>query len=158
VSVGSCPATLGTGFYKKIMRTESGNHYRGGRQRGVSLVAAIFVLVVLAALGGYIASISVFQHAGSTLSMQQVRASAAAAAGVDWGIYYVRSNDSCAGATNFTIGQFTVTQDSCTLYAVTEGASSYNVFDLRYSASTTGSSFGSSDFASSSHRAMVVGP
>ncbi len=142
----------------KLISPRKGKPRWPGRQRGVSLVAAIFVMVTLAALGGYIASISVFQHAGSTLSMQGSRASAAAASGVDWGIWYVRTNDICAGATSFAIGQFTVAQDSCTEYSVTEGASSYKVFDLQYTASTTGSSFGSSDFASSSHRTMVVGP
>ncbi len=115
-------------------------------------------MVILAALGGYIASITVFQHTGTTLSVQTARAHAAAASGIEWGIWYVRTNDVCAGATSFTIGQFTVTQDSCSATAVTEGTSTYNVFDLQYTASSTGSSFGNNGFASRSRRAMVVGP
>ena len=140
------------------MRLEIRNPRRLGRQRGVSLVAAIFVMVVLAALGGYIASITVFQQVGTTLSLQSARARAAAFSGVDWGVWYVRTNDVCVGSASFTIGQFTVTQDSCTEYSVTEGVSTYKLFNMQYTASTTGSSFGSSDYASRTQRAMVLGP
>ena len=131
---------------------------RWQRQRGVSLVGAIFVMVLLAALASYIATVSVFQHSGTALSVQSARALAAASSGLEWGIWYVRNNNSCAGPTNFTIGQFTVTQSSCNATAVTEGVSSYNIFELRYTASSTGRSFGNPDFASRTVRATVVGP
>lgn len=135
--------------------------YRSARfktQRGVSLIGAIFVMVILAALGSYIATITVFQHTGTALSLQSARALAAAQSGVDWGIWYVRTNNSCAGSTSFTIGQFTVVQNACTATAVTEGVTGYNIFELQYTASSTGLAFGDPAFASRTLHATVVGP
>lgn len=131
---------------------------RFSRQRGISLVAVIFVMVILAALGGYLVSVTVFQQAATIFSLQGARALAAASSGIEWGVWYVRTNDACAGATSFTIGQFTVTQNSCSATSITEGVSTYNVFELQYTASSTGSSFGNSDFASRTLRATVLGP
>ena len=127
-------------------------------QSGVSLVGAIFVMVMLAALGSYIATITVFQHTGTVLSLQSARALAAADSGIDWGIWYVRSNNACAGSANFSVGQFTVVQDNCTSTAVTEGVTSYNIFELQFTASSSGLTFGDPAYASRTLYATVVGP
>ena len=130
------------------------------RQRGVSLIAAIVVVVILAALAGFIASISVFQHSGNTLSLQNSRALAAARSGIEWGIWYVRNNNTCPSnpGASFTVGQFSVSMDSCSRDDVTEGISSYRIFRLEYSASSSGLSFGNPAYASRTLTATVLGP
>lgn len=57
------------------------------RLRGFALVSAIFILVVLAALGGFIATVATTQHAGSALDVMSARAYQAARAGVEWGLF-----------------------------------------------------------------------
>ena len=54
---------------------------RPDRQRGFTVVTAIFLLVVLAALGGFIATISTTQHIGSALDVSGARAYQAARSG-----------------------------------------------------------------------------
>jgi MSHA biogenesis protein MshP len=62
---------------------------RARRQTGFALVTAIFLLVVLAALGAFLVSISATQHAASALDVQGARAYQAARAGIEWGAYQV---------------------------------------------------------------------
>lgn len=59
--------------------------------RGFAIVSAIFILVVLAALGAFIVNVSTNQQIGSALDVQGVRAYQAARAGVEWGVYQVQS-------------------------------------------------------------------
>ncbi|MEM7210203.1 MAG: hypothetical protein AAF434_20445 [Pseudomonadota bacterium] len=129
------------------------------KQRGVSLIAAIFVIVTLSTLGALIASISVLQHNGAALSMQSARALAAASAGVEWGIWFVRTNDHCEtnpANSSFTVGQFTVSQTLCDDISVTEGVTTYTVYELEFTASSTGLSFGDPGYASRTLYATVI--
>lgn len=72
---------------------------RINRCRGFALVTAIFLLVVLAALGAFIVTVSTTQQVGAALDVQGVRAYYAARAGVEWGLYRVRVDGlSCAPA------------------------------------------------------------
>lgn len=59
--------------------------------RGFAIVSAIFILVVLAALGAFMVSVSTSQQIGSALDVQGVRAYQAARAGIEWGLYTVQS-------------------------------------------------------------------
>ena len=59
------------------------------RQRGVSIVTAIFLLVVLAMLGAFMLSVTSLQQASSQLDVQGARAYHAARAGVEWGAWQV---------------------------------------------------------------------
>ena len=70
------------------------------RLRGFAIVTAIFILVVLAALGAFVVNISTSQHIGSALDVQGVRAYQAARAGIEWGLYQVQSTP----AYNFSYG------------------------------------------------------
>jgi MSHA biogenesis protein MshP len=76
------------------------------RQRGFTLVSAIFLLVVIAALGTFAVTISTTQHQTSTLDIQGARAYQAARAGVEWGIFQVLRNP--AGITCSTAGSANV--------------------------------------------------
>lgn len=55
--------------------------------RGFSLVSAIFLLVILGALGVAIMNISTVQHTASALDLLGARAYQAARAGIEWGLY-----------------------------------------------------------------------
>lgn len=84
------------------------------RMRGFAIVSAIFILVVLAALGAFIVNISSSQQVGSALDVQGVRAYHAARAGIEWGLHRQLQGGSCAGVTSFipaagTLSAFTVT-------------------------------------------------
>ncbi len=57
------------------------------RIRGFASVSAIFILVVLAALGAFIVNVSTSQQIGSAIDVQGVRAYQAARAGIEWGLY-----------------------------------------------------------------------
>ena len=70
------------------------------RPRGFAIVSAIFILVVLGALGAFIVNISTNQQTGSALDIQGVRAYQAARAGIEWGIYQVQATP----AYNFSYG------------------------------------------------------
>ena len=72
--------------------------------RGFVLVSAIFILVVLAALGAFIMNISINQHIGSALDVQGVRAYQAARSGLEWGLYQIESTP----AYNFSYGSGTL--------------------------------------------------
>jgi MSHA biogenesis protein MshP len=64
---------------------------RPGKLRGFAIVSAIFILVVLAALGAFIVNISSSQQIGSALDVVGVRAYQAARAGIEWGMYRVQA-------------------------------------------------------------------
>lgn len=61
-------------------------------QRGFAMVTAVFILVVLAALGAFILTVSSTQQAGSALDIQGARAYQAARAGIEWGVFQVTRN------------------------------------------------------------------
>ena len=87
----------------------------GGTCRGFSIVAAIFLLVALAALGAAIVIVSTTQQVGSALDVQGARVYQAARAGIEWGAYKQKRLSSCAASTSFafptapTLGGITVT-------------------------------------------------
>jgi MSHA biogenesis protein MshP len=57
------------------------------REHGFAIVSAIFLLVVLAALGGFIATVATTQHIGSALDVMGARAYQSARAGTEWGLF-----------------------------------------------------------------------
>lgn len=59
------------------------------RQQGFALVAAIALVVVLAALAGFVASLTGAQSADGQLSRSAQRVERAAQSGLEWGAYQV---------------------------------------------------------------------
>lgn len=57
----------------------------GRRQAGFSLVMAIFLIVVLAALAAFAVQIAMAQYETANVELLEARAQAAAAAGIEWG-------------------------------------------------------------------------
>jgi MSHA biogenesis protein MshP len=111
-------------------------------QRGFSLVSAIFLLVVIAALGVFAVTLSTTQQQSAALDVLGARAYQAARAGIEWGAYQVISNPAAicspGGASNpvampgapSTLSVFTV-DVSCWGYApVSEAAHTVNMYRL----------------------------
>ena len=57
--------------------------------KGFSLVSAIFLLVVIAALGTFAMTLSTTQHQSAALDVMGARAYQAARAGIEWGAYQI---------------------------------------------------------------------
>jgi MSHA biogenesis protein MshP len=70
------------------------------RQRGVSLVAAIVVMLVLAGIGAYTMRAASTQHAGAANDVLGIRAFQAARSGLEWAAYQVMQGDLSTGFCN----------------------------------------------------------
>lgn len=125
-------------------------------QRGFSLVAALFLLVVLGALGAVAVRLTGVQQQTVTLSLQGARAYAAARAGVEWGIYQAL-NGSC-GAASLSLSEvglagFSVAT-TCAASTHTEGAATTTVFNVE--AFARSGVYGMPDYVSRRVRATVT--
>ena len=126
-------------------------------QQGVALMAALFLVVVLAVLGLVATRLSVVQSHSVSLSLQSARALQAAQSGIEYAAYRALVAGSCAPA-SFTYSEgglagFDVAVD-CTVTAHAEGAAVTNVFALQAFASY--GNYGSPDYASRRMRATVT--
>lgn len=113
------------------------------RQYGFSIVAAIFILVILALLGGFMVTIGVSQRTTVAYAVQGARAYQAARSGIEWGVSRVINNapgTSCALAPATTVtgpfalsgaglDGFRVTVE-CTYTQHQEGSTPYEVFAI----------------------------
>lgn len=77
------------------------------RSRGVGLITAIFLLVVIAGLAVAMVTVYTTQQASSTLDVQGARAYQAARAGLEWGIYRQFRDKSCAASSSFALDDAT---------------------------------------------------
>lgn len=93
-------------------------------QRGFALMAALFIIVTLAAIGAYLLTVSTGQLAAAAQDEQASRAYQAARTGIEWGAYQVLINSSCvAGPQTLTLPQGFISQVSCSASAAeTEGS------------------------------------
>lgn len=105
-------------------------------QAGFAAIAAIFLVVVLAALGGFMVTFSNTQQLTSAQDLQGSRSYWAARAGLEWGI--ASATVACpASPTTLTIDSFTV-KITCTLQPYVEAGASINIFQFTSVASSTG--------------------
>jgi MSHA biogenesis protein MshP len=65
------------------------------RQRGSALFAALFLLIVVGALGAYAVQLGVNQDHATSLQLLQVRAESAAMSGLEFGSYRARVGNNC---------------------------------------------------------------
>ncbi len=91
------------------------------RQRGFTLVAAIFIIVILATLVGYMVSLSGTQRATSVLALQGARAYEGAHSGIEWGIQqaFTTPGTVCSAAPGSTQTQFALSGPGLSGFAVT---------------------------------------
>jgi MSHA biogenesis protein MshP len=113
---------------------------RRQRQRGLGLVTAIFLLVVIAGLAAALVTVFTNQQTGSQLDQQGTRAYQAARAGIEWGLFRARMTPAnCVSSSSFALpatsmlGDFTVTV-TCTLIAGPGGNAATGVMALRATA------------------------
>jgi MSHA biogenesis protein MshP len=105
------------------------------RQRGMSLVVAIFLIVIIASLAAFAVTVGTATRESTNLQLLADRAQAAAHAGTEWAAYRARVNGVCTNQVlNLTQGalrgfRVTVTCGVPTPLH-TEGALTYNVFDV----------------------------
>lgn len=127
------------------------------KQTGFSLVTAIFILVVLAILGSYMALMGVSQNQTTALSVQGVRAWYAALSGFEWAAHRINTTATCPTVpTSMSIEGFTVTLTACVTYNITEGVDNFNMYDITVLSES--GSFGQSDYVSRTLRASYGGP
>lgn len=81
-------------------------------QKGFGIAAAIFLLLVLAALAAFMVTVGGLQQTSSALDVQGARAYQAARAGIEWGVYRALRDNACTGDTfslSGDLSDFTVT-------------------------------------------------
>ena len=105
-------------------------------QKGFSLITAIFLLVVLATLMGYMVSLRVVQQSTIVMSVQGARAYQAARSALEYGIFQALNTATCNASETLTfsaddlsLAPFSVDL-SCSLSVHTEGPRQINVYQL----------------------------
>ncbi|MDD2775681.1 MAG: hypothetical protein PHU06_06985 [Gallionella sp.] len=121
-------------------------------QRGFSLISAIFLLVVIAALGVFAVTLSTTQNQSQTMDVMGARAYQAALAGLEWAAFQVANSPisspiatlcatsfvpNTATALGGNLAPFSVTVNCRTTSAV-EGASMIWVYNISSVAQTVG--------------------
>ncbi len=118
-------------------------------QAGFSLISALFLLIVLAALGIVAVRLNAVQQQTVVISMQSARSFAAASTGVDWAAYQALVNSTCGNSTFMMseagLSGFSVST-TCSSTTHTEGPDTVNVY-LIESFAWTGS-YGTPDYVS----------
>ncbi|MCK4742573.1 MAG: type II secretion system protein [Sulfuriflexus sp.] len=129
------------------------------RQKGFTLVAAIFLLIILASLGAYMVTIGGTARATSTAALQGARAYQAARAGINWSVFFINgipkdtARDNCDDiieANSFTLNvagfnNFTVSTSCKYTTHDQQGTDNITVYTIM-STATTGGSYGDPDF------------
>ena len=138
--------------------------FRTKFQKGFSLITAIFLLVVLGALGTMMVTFFVAQQQSSALDVMGSRAYQASRAGIEWAAYNVAQTPQgtlWAGCATYaistplftagtgtalagTLSPFTVTL-TCSSVSAVEGTSTIWVYDLAASA-VSGGAPGNTDY------------
>lgn len=107
--------------------------------RGFALPSAIFLLVVLAALGAYLVTLSRTSHLAAALDVHSARAYQAARAGIEWAAWQVIVPPGPAtpcppSPSTLTLGEtlalFSVTVE-CRRSDVSDGAETVSVYQIR---------------------------
>lgn len=132
---------------------------RGKHERGFALVAAIFIVVVLAMLGIMMVTIGGMQRATASVAVQGARAFYAARAGIEWGTFQAMPpTNSCVASSSFTLsvpglnGLNVIVQ--CTSTQHRERNDTYNVYVINSTA--TSGSFGDADYVSRTLQVTVT--
>ncbi|NNC64509.1 MAG: pilus assembly protein MshP [Gammaproteobacteria bacterium] len=132
-------------------------HITRARQRGVSLVAAIFLLVVLAGLGVFAVRLGVLQAQTTASGLRAAQAFHAARAGVAWAAHQALNGGGCGAATlNLTEGGtsgFDVAIQ-CAQSSHVEAGSTVNVYVI--DALAEGGAYGGPDYVSRRLQAKIT--
>jgi MSHA biogenesis protein MshP len=118
-------------------------------QRGFSLISALFLLVVLSALGAYMVNISGTQHFTTLHALQGARAYHAARSGTEWGIAAAIGGGACPADTTLAGGDLNGFQVNvtCTSTSHLEAGSTYNIYQITAFAQTNTPVYGQPGYA-----------
>lgn len=127
------------------------------RQQGIALVAAVFLLVVLAAIGAVAVRLTLMQQQTVNSGLLAAQAYQAARSGIAWAAYRAINAGSC-GTTNLSLGEgglagFSV-DISCSQTSHTEGGETVDVFVISVLAQR--GSYGQADYVSRQLEAKVT--
>lgn len=135
-------------------------------ERGFALVAAIFIVVVLAMLGIMMVTIGGMERATASAAVQGTRAFYAARSGLEWGTYGALTNTAptCGAAPSTPttntfnlavtgLNGFTVSV-VCSYTTHKERSDTYNVYVINSTA--TSGNFGDADYVSRTLQASVT--
>lgn len=111
------------------------------RQKGFTLMTALFLLVILSLIASFIVSIAALTRDSDILTAQGTRAYYAAKSGLEWGIYQVTQGTGSPPSYNCPAPQTTITFTQgamtgfsavvkCTPNQYTEGGITYSVFQI----------------------------
>ena len=105
------------------------------RQRGVSIIAAVFLLILFAALATYMLWLTSAQNRGSAQDVQGARAYQAARAGAEWGLFQLLRAGQCSAGTDIAFAGTElagfVASVACTRVASTdENGSAVRVYEI----------------------------
>ena len=105
------------------------------KSRGMALLTAIFLIVVLVSLGAAVVSLSNVEQDTTTKSLLSAKVYYGAKAGLEWGIQQAIGAGSCAGSPGFTLTQSALNGVSVTVTCSTgstigSGSSVGNVYYL----------------------------
>jgi len=110
--------------------------------RGFALVPALFLLVILGALGLVAIRVGTGQQQAVTMNLIQARALGAANSGIEWGAYAATTANSCAPSTTLSLTEgalagFSVIV-SCTSTSFTNGSNTTSYSYVLQATATTG--------------------
>lgn len=123
------------------------------REQGFSLVAALFVMVVVAIAVVAMARLSVVTSGTSSLALQQARAYQAARAGLEWGIRKAVKEGVCQNSATLVLdsalGEFSGVTVSCTasVYPARENGKTLTLFSVNATAQNAATPSGRHDYA-----------
>lgn len=138
----------------------------GKHERGFALVAAVFIVVVLALLGIMIVTIGGMERATASAAVQGARAFYAARSGIEWGTFGALTNTvpTCGALPSTpTTNTFSLTVNGLNGYTVTvvcsytthrERSDTYNVYVINSTA--TSGNFGDADYVSRTLQVTVT--
>jgi len=121
---------------------QSGYGVPGARQRGVSVITAIFLLLLMAGLAAFMANIVSTTHLNMASDIGGSRAYQAARAGAEWGLFQLDPNGDSAGLPNcFPSSSPPVPEHSvtvaCSSTDYTEGGRNLRIYLITSTASPT---------------------
>ena len=116
------------------------------RQRGMSIVVAIFLITIVASLAAFAVTIGTATRESENLQLQADRAVAAARAGVEWGAYRALVASSCIANPAFNLTEAALRGFRVTVTCTPVGSAPHPVYEINSFAQR--SNFGAGDYAS----------
>jgi MSHA biogenesis protein MshP len=126
-------------------------------ERGFALIAALFLLVVLATLGAFAVRVNMTQRHTSTLELQELRAQAALQSGIDYAASRLLATGNCARVGNLPgmPGNIAVTFANCIARPYNINGVIVTIYTLDVTA-TSAAAYGTPEFVVRTARGVRV--